>query len=179
MKQSLLDIGNGFFENNEVEQFITNNPYMGFVLMSAMIEFLGKCCLQQNTFSDSRHSEEDFLRAITDISPLQKYKKWDFKVKSPKAKTQTKEKTTNKLYTELRCGMLHSLLPKGGISLAPKSTDLDKNIVGAVDLYNDLKDAWAELRQRQPVGGFLETTPSIVVENGVSGTCINQENVNL
>ncbi|MCR4612500.1 MAG: hypothetical protein K5778_00700 [Bacteroidaceae bacterium] len=179
MKQSLLDIGNSFFENDDVKQFITNNPYMGFVLMSAMIEFLGKCSLQQKTFSDSAHSEEDFLRAIKDILPLQKYKKWNIKIKLKKGKNKTTEKTTNKLYSALRCGMLHSLLPKEGILLAPKSTELDKNIVGAVDLYNDLKDAWSELLQRKPVDVFLETTPSIVVENGVSGTCINQENVNL
>jgi len=73
----------------EIGKIIPISPYLSFLLICGGIEFLGKCLDSKNDFCKSKLSEKHFEDAIVKLFP-KRY-----------------SKLSNKLYLELRCGMVH------------------------------------------------------------------------
>lgn len=98
-----------------------NYPYLAFLLMTVGIEFFGKC--QRNNrdwnYYDKQNPSADFENGMR-IAPLQKYGAYD-------------------LRSNLRNGMAHSFIPKGGIFVSNNGTDCQS--IGCSQLYNDFKAA--------------------------------------
>ncbi len=147
--KTLEEVGNSFFSSN-VKHLVEEEPYWSFVLQSAMIEFMGKCySIAKRLDSRSRvedmqeggHSKNDFGKMIQNSEALKGYQALN---------------NNDELYHNLRCGMLHALLPKEGIQLAPEKNDLQNKIIGADDLYNDLQKAWENIKKDSDTSKFLE-----------------------
>lgn len=123
--------------------------YISFILISAGIEFLGSC-MDSEAFSQPGLSERRFREAIDDLFPNgydqynQKSHKYD-------------------LYTNLRCGMLHVVIPMVNIELIQKAEmekyDAEhleiKNIHGSdrlvlvsEELFEDFENACREVIRR-------------------------------
>ena len=81
-----------------MEEIVNNRPYHAFALLAIFIEVLGKC-LSGRDWQESGKSKDDFNLALTSFLSLQKYKQ------------------LIDLYHNLRCGMVHALLPKPGLIL--------------------------------------------------------------
>jgi hypothetical protein len=65
-----------------------------------------------------------------------------------KYRQYTKDGDDCLLYTELRCGILHSLAPGETIKLDGVSNDVSKLTIGASELYVDLEKAWVEVKAK-------------------------------
>ena len=50
---SLKELGDSFF-CDDMNDFVKKQPYMSFVIMSAMLEFLGKCYRQCSNFQETK-----------------------------------------------------------------------------------------------------------------------------
>jgi hypothetical protein len=86
---------------HEIGIISRRNPYLGFLLICSGIEFLGKCI--NTTVSDwnqSGQSETNFVAAINELFPRQYHG------------------LGKDIYTEMRCGLLHALLPGSKIALS-------------------------------------------------------------
>lgn len=158
-KMSLKEVGDSFF-NEHVEKFIIEQPFLSFVILSSMIEFMGKCYKCRKDFHESGHSKEDYYDAINNLQFLQKYIVFNY--------GDTKDKC-NHMYKWLRCGMLHAFLPKEGIKLASGNNDLNNKIVGAKELYTDIKNAWDEIKKDSDILNYINNTTAIIVYDNTSG----------
>ena len=128
--------------------------YLSFIVMSSSIEFLGACIDQNNPdFHPPRFvpglSSSRFNNAINAIPAFGKYRRF------------VGRSSTIDLYSELRCGLSHSALPKPNIEL----TELRDPVAGSMhlqvqhlktrpnprlilvceDLYNDISLAATEV----------------------------------
>lgn len=159
---TLVDVGNGFF-NEATSTFIRKNAYLGFVLLSSFIEFLGKCIKQRTDFQEVGHSKEDYFDAINSLQSLAVYKQFN-------ANIQKKE---NYLFSHLRCGMAHALLPQDNLILSSGNNDLSRNTIGAEDLFKDLKNAWDEIKDNPRLKEYLNQVQLVVVGN-LSGSTSSQ-----
>ena len=65
--------------------------------------------------------------------------------------------------------MLHALLPKKGIQLVPENNDLANNIIGAMELFNDLKGAWEEIQKDSYMSSFFKKENALEIQGTVSG----------
>ena len=92
---TLKEVGDSFFSDN-VKHLVEEEPYWSFVLLSAMIEFMGKCYsiakgLDSRTsikdMQKSGLSETDFYNSINQITALKKYKIFNYKKKNKTAIT--------------------------------------------------------------------------------------------
>ena len=160
---SLKDVGDSFFcANDDLERLVQNQPYMSFVIMSSLIEFIGKCYKRRLDFQTQYKSKEDYFDVINNLESLKKYREFN------------KEGQVNELYTLLRCGMLHALLPKEDMHLAPGSNDFNKKIIGASELYSDIKNAWVEVKTIPEILQYVRETSAIEVYDLTSdGTASN------
>lgn len=162
---NLKQLGDSFF-NIDFERFIDSQPYMSFVVMAGIIEFMGKCIQKRSDFHKSGHSEKDFSSVFEIVTSLNKYQKLN---KNDKAKS-SKDKDCNYLYKAVRCGMVHAFIPKENIYLSDKDNDLSNSIVGAKELYSDLKNAWKEICMRTDVKDYLSKKEAIQIQGNVSGS---------
>lgn len=133
----IIELGNSLF-NKDFEDFIDRQPYMAFVIMSAMLEFLAKC--SKHVFNRNlKHNE--IINEIKNIKVLKKY-------------TQMKFVKGEDIYSVLRCGMVHSLIPDQGIKLTKDTNDLCNMTIGANEFYADLNKAWQVLKQNASLNKF-------------------------
>lgn len=122
--------------------------YLSFLVMSSAIEFLG-ACLDNKPFHTIGRSQTRFKKAINEIQALSNYRRF------------LSKGSGIDLYTELRCGLSHSALPKRNIEL----TELRDPVAGSMhlqvqqlktrpnprlilvceDLYNDISLAATEV----------------------------------
>ena len=121
-----------YFEG--IEQIKKEFPYHAFVLLVPMIEFLGKCLNTDDMENSSNGGTADFNAALKNYASLKPYD------------SQFNRNDAKALYGILRCGLLHSLFFKEGISLDSGSNDFDKNIIGLESFYNDIKTAWNDAK---------------------------------
>lgn len=131
---NLKQLGDSFF-NIDFERFIDSQPYMSFVVMAGIIEFMGKCIQKRSDFLESGHSEGDYYYVINNVTALSKYDKFNYNYKNKSGKGMD----SNYLYKVVRCGMVHAFIPKETIYLSDKDNDLSNKIVSAKELYSDLK----------------------------------------
>ncbi len=159
--KTIEEVGDSLF-CNELEDLVKKNPFMAFVIMSAILEFIAKCNKKPVDFFSSGHSQIDCYEAINNINALNKYSIFNKTTKDSKGK----DKNNNDLYEKLRCGMLHSFFPKGGIILSSSTNDLSKKIVGAHEFYCDLQKAWNEIKNDSDTRSYI-TSESILGIDGV------------
>ena len=92
-------------------------PYFAFLLMSVGIEFLGQCVNEKPKFNQGNSNHNFDLGA--QIPPLNNY-------------------SNNVLYNKLRCGLAHSMLVKGNLSLSDIE---DGSSVSCNEFYQDFVEA--------------------------------------
>lgn len=68
-------------------------------------------------------------------------------------------------------------LPKEGIKLASGNNDLNNHIVGANELYTDIKNAWDEIKKDSDILNYINNTPAIDDHDGVSGCTASNSNL--
>lgn len=161
---NLKDIGNSFF-CDQLEKFVSESPYLAFVLLSSLLEFMGNC--YQKSQGSKNTTREIFFNLINNNEALKEYRRFNYKVKDQKSGIDI---DNNYLYKYLRCGMLHELLPKEDIILCPDRNDLSQKVIGAKNLYEDMKRAWDELKSLSDVSSYMESTDVLIVFDAFSGS---------
>lgn len=161
---TIQEVGDSFF-CDELKQLVDEKPYMAFVIMASILEFIGKCYHKHPDFQKRRKSKNDYFVAINELESLEKYSVFNY---PPDNNGQVPN--NNYLYTNLRCGMVHAFLPEGDIILAPSENDLSKKIVGAQELYTDLHNAWEEIKQNADIASYLNENFALNVAGELSGS---------
>ena len=100
------------------------HPYFAFTLMAIGIEFLGKCLNKHSNWNyySKGQPARDFKRGMQ-LTPLKRYIKLD-------------------LYHKLRCGLAHSLLTDGGLTLSDES---GVNAISCNQFFQDFEAACKEV----------------------------------
>lgn len=118
---------------DELGSMIKTHPYMSFIIMSIGIEFLGKCINRGRVdWNLGGRPTVDFEKAINDIPNFERYRIY---------------LTTHDLYDSLRCGLAHSVAPKGKVTLSSKEEAPHLTVFGnsvnlkVEDFYKDFKEA--------------------------------------
>ena len=156
---NLRELGDSFFCDN-MKKFVSDEPYMSFVIMSAIVEFIGKCMKCREDFSMKGCSKQDFCHAINNLEELSKYKVFN-------------TENSNHLYDHLRCGMVHSMIPQSDVVLSDSSNNLKEKIVGAKDFYSDLQRAWEEIQQNNSIGAYLSKKKAVDINNNLTGSTLS------
>ena len=78
-KLNLKKVGDSFF-NQQLVSLVENNPYLAFVLLSAILEFMGHC------YRKGQKTNDDTVRAvffdlINNVEALKDYRQLNFKFK--------------------------------------------------------------------------------------------------
>lgn len=122
---------------NGIKPIVDEQPYLAFILLSSTIEFLGKCLSKTTDWQKSGESERDFSNAIRTFASLKKYHK---------AYDSHNGEQRSRLYTELRCAMVHALQPRPGIILGKDRNDLANKTIGCRELFEDVVAACEEVK---------------------------------
>ena len=153
---NLKEIGDSFF-CDKLKEFVDKSPYLSFVLLSAIFEFMGNCNRKGQGSKDN--SKDIFNDLINNVDALKEYRVF-----------KDNNKDYNYLYKYLRCGMLHEMIPKKEIVLCPDRNNLSQNIIGAKNLYEDMEKAWDELKSSPEVSKYIENTDALTVFDEFSGS---------
>lgn len=152
---TIKELGDSFFDE-KMEKVIDDFPYMSFVILSVILEFIAKCRLSDFDADTRGKTKNYFTDAINDIEALRKYR--------------SLSDCNCDLYTSLRCPMVHSCTPKDDIILSPDKNDLENKTIGAKELYGDLRLAWKEVLDDKKDGLNKEI---IIVTGVLSGSTTN------
>lgn len=106
---------------NQIEDIKDKHPYFAFLLMAVGIEFLGQCINTKKKFN-AGNSEDNYELGLS-IPSLNDAK-------------------YSKLYENMRCGLVHSLITKGGLTLSNKECE---GAINCEDFYNDFVAACNEV----------------------------------
>ena len=155
-----------------IQEIVTAHPYQSFPLMATAIEVLGKC-ITGNSWDAKFGSEKDFCAAINTLNAFQQYRDFN-RVKLDKNGNPImdgeNQVITNDLYGILRCGMIHSFIPKTGIKLIDKGEDLNKGTIGGLEMYDRIKRAWAEINASpNMIKQDFQSQNMFTVDNSLSG----------
>ncbi|MEO7216298.1 hypothetical protein [Mucilaginibacter sp.] len=119
---------------NQLGDIVKLHPYLSFGLIATSIELLG-ACLDDHSIQKRGESGDRFRMAINVLFPS-KYHNYAIK------------NTPYDLYSELRCGLNHSFLPKPSIALSQRASGNNhlsilnnQLILSAEDFYEDLQNA--------------------------------------
>ena len=151
---SLKEFGDMFI-NDWIDPLIESNPYLSFMVLSASIEFIGKCRKKIKDPHANKIGDNMFVYAIDSINALSSYRKFNYSTGG--------NKHSNKLYKALRCGLLHAAMPDVGVVLSSDYNELGRNTVGSKSLYDDIKNAWEEIKGIPDVEEYLNKTKAIVI----------------
>lgn len=111
-----------------VEDLVEREQHLpAFLMISCGIEFLGKC-IGSKPFEDRDYQGGNFKNALASFSSLNKYIL----------------NCSIDIYTNLRCGIVHSLLPDNNIMLVEGKNNLP-NVIGLKDLKDDFITACNDL----------------------------------
>lgn len=157
---------------NGIQEIVKAYPYQSFPLMASAIEVLGKC-ITGNSWDAKVGSEKDFCEAINTLNAFQPYRVFNH-VKLDKNGNSIMEGNnqviTNDLYRILRCGMIHSFIPKTGIKLTDKTEDLKTGIIGGQEMYSRIKCAWTEINASpNMIKQDFQSPNMFTVDNSLSG----------
>ena len=150
-----------FIQNILIDEFkkiqqAEGHHYLSFNLICQGIEFLG-ACLDSEPFSAKGLSAARFRRAIYDLFPTS-YRKFNQGSGRP-----------FDLYENLRCGLLHAILPESPLELIQRFEKeslsvnhlevkeirgINKLVLVAEDLFEDYENACQEIIARM-IGGRL------------------------
>jgi len=166
---NLREVGDSLF-CYQLKEIVDKCPYFSFVTLSALLEFMGNCYRKGQGSKDC--TREVFFNLINKIDALKAYRLLNFK--------NDKNEDNNYLYKYLRCGMLHEVLPKEDVVLCPDRNDLsdEKKIIGAKNLYEDMKRAWSELKSSPEISSYMERTEVLRGVDDYSGSTTSSILVN-
>ena len=141
---------------NEIGEIKEKYPYHAFLLMAVGIEFLGRY-LSGYSWEQKGVSETAFNNAILELFPKGKYDNFD-------------------LFHNLRCGLAHSLLMQGNLTLSDKKSE---GSINCDEFYDDFVEACNKIIEMPPSNNrksldekfFTVTT----TENGASTTGNTEE----
>lgn len=145
---------------NDLNLIVSSNPYLAFFIMAGTLEFIARCKCQLEDFQDGSHTKGRFVEAINNIDALAAYRVLNFK---------DNDKDNNLLYNSIRCGLLHAGIPDKGIILSAEKNDLEKKVVGCKDLYEDIKKAWAEIKNDPKIDSYISTNIKLSTDGVLSG----------
>lgn len=149
----------------DLSKLVNDNPYFAFIVMSSAIEFIARCRSKLQDFHDKSNPGKRYVDTINSLNAFANYRV--FNVRQGKGHT-------NKLYTTIRCGLLHSAMPNRGIILSSEHNNLAKNIVGCLSLYEDVKAAWEEIKTDKQILSYLQSNKGIVVSENLP-SCKNKK----
>ena len=140
---------------NEIGEIKEKYPYHAFLLMTVGIEFLGRY-LKGYFWEQKGVSETAFNGAILELFPEGKYNKFD-------------------LFHNLRCGLAHSLLIQGNLTLSDKKSE---GSISCDEFYDDFVKACNKIltmppSDRKSLDEKFFTV--ITTENGASTTGNTEE----
>lgn len=107
----------------EIKEIGDSYPYLGFFLIASGIEFLGKCLNPSSDWQESGKSLVDFEEAIMKFKSLNKYKRYT-------KKGDNGITSAISLYSSLRCGLVHAMLPKDNLQLHKGNNESTSKING-------------------------------------------------
>ena len=124
----------------EIKNIVDGHKYLSFGLITNGIELLGICIESPKSHFYVRNKSADRFRGAVDQLFPSKYKQFN---------NLKKEKSFGyDLYSELRCGMNHSVLPGPKVALSErmhghKNLSIQNNqlVLVAEDFYDDFKNA--------------------------------------
>jgi hypothetical protein len=137
----------------EIGEIQKQHHYLSFGLITQGIEFLGFCLFNDELHKD-KQSEKRFRRAISELFP-------------PEYKPYNCGKAEFDLYKNLRCGLLHVVVPESNIELIQeaekskfKGSHLDvvmvrgrkRLLLVSQDFYSDFKEACLKIMSRIDAG---------------------------
>lgn len=120
-----------FIDNllEDTKSVVDSKPYLAFMILSVVIEQLG-LCKNGLTLVNGTHADT-YNMALKSSASLEKYMN-----------------ALPNMYKELRCGMLHVGMPQEGLKLCRNQNDLDNNVIGCHDLYDDVQSAWEDIKKQ-------------------------------
>ncbi len=151
--------------NVDLNKLVNDNPYFAFIVLSSTIEFIARCRSKLRDFHNKSNTGKRYVDTIDNLDAFAKYRVFNV----PQGKGHT-----NKLYTTIRCGLLHSAMPNRGIILSSKHNDLPNNIVGCLSLYEDVKSAWEEIKTDNQIRSYLQNYKGLVISEDLP-SCINKK----
>ena len=107
----------------EIKEIGNTYPYLGFFLISSGIEFLGKCINPSSDWQQFGNSTDDFENAIDTFKSLNQYKRYT-------KRGDNGSKSAISLYSSLRYGLVHAMLPKDNLQLHKGSDESTTKING-------------------------------------------------
>lgn len=124
----------------DIKPFVEHQPYFAFFIIASGIEFLGKCINDQKDWQTEKMSRTDFQNAINQLDSFVNYRNY----------LQGMNTDQIDLYSSLRCGLLHAMLPKSNILLmrgnGPLSLDSNRKLLLSIEtLYDDFTKACCEI----------------------------------
>ena len=124
----------------DIKPFVEHQPYFAFFIIASGIEFLGKCINDQKDWQTEKMSRTDFQNAINQLDSFVNYRNY----------LQGMNTDQIDLYSSLRCGLLHAMLPKSNILLMrgnePLKQDSNRKLLLSIEtFYNDFCDACSEI----------------------------------
>ncbi len=145
-----------------------DHHYLSFSLISQGIEFLG-ACIDRFDFGERGQSENRFILAIQKLFPSSYH-------------VYNERSSNYYLYTNLRCGLLHMMIPDSSIELIQEAEipeygnhleiinirNKNRLILVSQEFYSDFKEASLgvirridnnEIRHNKVYQGFLSTEP--------------------
>ena len=122
----------------DIDDIRESKPYLAFFLIASGVEFLGKCMSKNKSWQNVGTSQEDFETAICKLHAFEKYKKYTSELKKKKGKDGKRHFVNPpiSIYKNLRCGLLHAMLPSGKIVLSD-GTGSPKETTKRLTLYLD------------------------------------------
>lgn len=119
-----------------------DRAYIAFIILTLVIEMLGKCLDPANDWNDPNNSATQFRNALHELSDLNKYEKYNYH-------QDENNHDGNYFYSVVRCGLHHSgILAGTSLMLSSQDNDLNNNIIGCTELCRDVRNALVELKQR-------------------------------
>lgn len=116
-----------------------DRAYIAFIILTLVIEMLGKCLDPANDWNDPNNSATQFRNALHELQGLNKYERYNY----------NHNHNGNYFCSVVRCGLHHSGIPAGtSLMLSSQDNDLDNNIIGCTELCRDVRNAFVELKQR-------------------------------
>jgi hypothetical protein len=165
---NLKEIGDSFF-CYQLKEFVESNPYLAFVLLSAILEYMGNCNRMGQGSKDETRTI--FYDLINNVEAFRDYRQLNYQINIVDKKNGTQKIIDNNyLYKYLRCGMLHEMIPKKEIVLCPDRNNLSQKVIGAKNLYEDMEKAWDELKSSSEVSKYMESTDALTVFDEISGS---------
>jgi len=123
----------------DIEPFVKNQPYFAFFIIASGIEFLGKCINNESDWQKEQMSRDDFEGVIKELDSFSNYRRY----------LKKKKRCKIDLYSSLRCGLLHAMLPKSDVLLMrghePIGIKNNKLILSIETMYNDFCNACGEI----------------------------------